>query len=406
MTLVSLAEGVLSTSPPARALKREGEALAKLDHPNIVRLYELREEENQIWLVLEHLEGTPLSSLVHKKLSLEAICAIGLDLARALAHAHKRGLLHGHLQIDCIEISSEGRTKLGGFGHAEQTIEGREALTPDTPSALSPEATVGRATSELSDLFALGCLLYELIATEPPFGPPTDPPFPERVRNDSPRPLLAFRERIPGSLLLLIDECLEKSPSRRPESAEVVAARLEEVVGPSTMHAIARELLKVQALSDPEDRSTDHSLKNSLAPEKHRMRRRVFGVKALLLSCVVGALGSVSLYSQLLEPSKPENLSSLDRTPEPSQAALLRVIASPWAHVLVDGVHVETTPFAQPITLAPGAHLVRLEHPHAPAEERPIHPKAGEAVLLNVKMHVKAPVDLGPSSAPPEETTP
>ncbi len=406
VTLVGLASGVLSTSPPAHNLRREGEALAKLDHPSIVRLYELREQESQLWLVLEATRGTALGALVSKRLSLEAIAAIGLDLARALAHAHGRGLVHGHLHLDCVEITEEGRTKLGGFGRTAQSSETSESLDPASTLALSPESTVGRATSELSDLFALGCLLYELIATEPPFGPASDSHYPERVRHEAPRPLLAFRERIPGPFLALIDECLDKMPSRRPESADAVVSRLEKIVTTNTMPVIKSELARIKTLADAEDRATDHSLSSIGPAERHRMRRQVFGFSALITASLFGALVCAALFWLGRTRVAATTNTTLDRTPTPTEATMLRVVATPWAHVLVDGVHVETTPFAQPLLLKPGRHLVRLEHPYAPPEERPIDGQSGQAVLLNVQMHVKPPLDLGPVGPPPQEDTP
>jgi len=82
------------------------------------------------------------------------------------------------------------------------------------------------------------------------------------------------------------------------------------------------------------------------------------------------------------------------------------VMRSPWAHVLVDGEHRETTPFARPIALTPGRHVIRLEHPHAPAEERVVQGAPGQSVLLNVQMHVKRPLQTTPVMEVDEEETP
>ena len=86
----------------------------------------------------------------------------------------------------------------------------------------------------------------------------------------------------------------------------------------------------------------------------------------------------------------------------PASAAYLRVVAEPWAHVVVDGQRVDTTPFARPIPLPAGTHYVRLEHPNAPTERRTITLAPGETVLLDVKMNVVIPSSSSSAAAVPE----
>src|SRR5690606_5238937 len=119
--------------------------LAKLDHPNIQRLIDLRQDDSQLWLVLEEVDGPPLAELAKKALSLQAVAAIGLDLARALVHVHTAGETHGQLHAGAVQLTKSGRTKLLGFGRnlAPQSDQ-VEVLEPRTEGGLSPEGTIGQ----------------------------------------------------------------------------------------------------------------------------------------------------------------------------------------------------------------------------------------------------------------------
>ena len=128
----------------------------------------------------------------------------------------------------------------------------------------------------------------------------------------------------------------------------------------------------------------------------------------LVLCSVLAVLGGGAI--QALEWKRSEGTPRTSPAIEvsPSIAGYLRVVAEPWANVIVDGQKVDTTPFARSIVLAPGTHYVRLEHPNAPTERRTIHLVPGETVLLDVKMAVEhAPVpDAGIVDASEAEASP
>lgn len=404
--LVGLSPGVLLTSPLARALEREAELLAKLDHPNIQRLIDLRQDDSQIWLVLEEVDGPDLTELAKKNLSLQAVAAIGLDLARALVHVHTAGETHGQLQIGAVQLTKSGRTKLSGFGRnlAPQSDQ-VEALQPRTEGGLSPEGSIGQSIGPLSDLFAWGALMYELLCEEPPFGDPSDTRYSSRVRNDRPTPLLLKRPDIPSSFEHVISRCLEKMPAERPAHAAEIAEILETVVGGSTVPVLRAELLRLgYTLAGPEEGSVAplvaHKSHLEVVPSlRHYALPTLFAVCGALLAGVV-------VYGAMKPPSANEERMPVERDLLAEKSLLLRVVATPWAHVIVDGMHRETTPFAQPIALSPGKHVVRLEHPHAAPEERVIEGHAGQAVLLNVQMHVERPINFEAPLEQPEETSP
>lgn len=404
--LVGLAPGVLTSSPLARTLEHEGEVLAKLDHPNILRLFDLKHDESHIWLVLEEVDGPALGELLGLELSWQAVAAIGLDISRALLHAHRAGETHGQLHVGSVQLTKTGRTKLSGFGQRPRP-EGDEveALEPQTRGGLSPEASIGQAVGPLSDVFAWGALIYELLTGQPPFGDPNETAYAARVRNDRPKPLLLLRPDLPSALEHIVGRCLEKLPSERPAHGAEIAETLETLIGSATLPIVRSELSRLGFSVSGADEG------RPLPSPEYRDRRsipatlRVYAAP-LLASIVGAAVAGTAVYGFTRQPPKEKTTSTNAQSLPTDRALLLRVVASPWAHVLVDGEHRETTPFAQPIQLEPGRHVVRLEHPHAPAEERVVEGAAGQAVLLNVQMHVEQPLNLDVPGPPPEEHSP
>jgi serine/threonine protein kinase len=405
--LVGLAPGVLSSSPLARSLEHEANVLSKLDHPNILRLFDLKHDDSQLWLVLEEVDGPTVRDLVKKQLPWQGAAAIGLDVCRALSHAHSLGETHGKLHPGNIQLTKNGRTKIFGFGQRPRPQDkSAEALEASDSGGLSPEGSIGQAVGPLSDLFALGALLYELLSGTPPFGDPADTHYASRVRHDREKPLLdSTGMPVPQALEGLISECLHKLPSDRPPNAQYVAQRLEELIGSATL-PILRSLLGDLGYREP----TPDELIAAVPKDSGTRGKRAHSPQqlrvALSIAAAVGAsLASVVfIFGQRDDQEITKNFAPRDLPSE--QATLLRVVASPWAHVFVDGEHRKTTPFAHPIALAPGKHVVRLEHPHAPSEERVIEGRPGQALLLNVQLHVERPLTVSPEPETVNEESP
>jgi serine/threonine protein kinase len=407
--LLGLAPGVLSSSPLARALAHEGEVLSKLDHPNILRLFDLKRDDSELWLVLEEVDGPLLSELPYGELSWQGAAAIGLDIARALVHAHSVGEIHGHLNADAVQFTAEGRTKLSAFGQGQGPKDEQvEALEPHRTGGLSPEGSIGQTVGPLSDLFAWGALMYELLTQTPPFGSPDDSHYASRVRNDRPKALLLKRPDLPAALDHLINQCLEKLPSARPVNAEVLTEQLEALIGSATLPLIRAELIRLgkgPPGASPEDASY---IPAPLLAQGGKAKPQLFTRLVVPIATgVLGALLALTVFSLIERRSEQQKAAlPVERQLPAEEALLLRVVASPWAHVLVDGKHRETTPFATPIPLTPGKHVVRLEHPSAAPEERIVEGRAGQAVLLNVQMHVEKPLSLELPAQAAEETSP
>jgi serine/threonine-protein kinase len=397
--LKALGQNILPSSPFASTLEREARLLSELDHPGIVKVYDFVKRGDRMWLVLEHVDGVTLEDLLKKAKSLSetAAVAIGLRLAEALGHAHEHSVVHRDLQPKNVLISKRGEIKLLNFALAvdERMPTAPELLDGNTgylgPVYMSPEQILGEPADPRSDLFSLGVVLYELISGQRPFEGESDRSTSLRIRQNPPPPLAQGGVKVSGNVERLIMRCLEKLPSDRIGSATELAAGLRASLAEAWDAAPEQAIASALSAAGLAERKPTAPTK---APSE--VRRSSLGAVALgLLLIGLGVVASGFTLRRVFGPAEASRRAAAPLSTPGAEAAELRVVAHPWAHVFVDGQKRETTPFARPIRLSPGTHYVRLEHPSAVAERRTLSLAAGEAVLLEVDMKVVAP----PSSA-------
>ncbi len=215
-------------------VRREAETLAGLGaQPHIVTVYDIGQEQGPDgppvpYLVCEHMAGGDLERELRQAggpLSLERVLAIGQDVCRALDVAHRRGILHRDIKPGNIWLTEDGHAKLGDFGLAMALGQSRltEAGTiMGTASYMPPEQALGTEVDVRGDLYAFGCLLYELVTGRPPFlGDDTIAVVSQHI-NTAPVAASWHRADLPRALDALIERLLEKSPEERPQSAAQV----------------------------------------------------------------------------------------------------------------------------------------------------------------------------------------
>ena len=174
----------IGTDEDARArLKREAQHASRLNHPNISTIHEVGTYQDRPFIVMELVDGQPLSQLVRGgRLPLEDIVGYGTQIAGALAYAHRSGVTHRDLKSANVLITADGRAKVLDFGLArtlsrdavKDFSESRESVTAEglvagTLSVLAPEILRGEKADERSDIWSLGVLLYEMASGERPF---------------------------------------------------------------------------------------------------------------------------------------------------------------------------------------------------------------------------------------------
>jgi serine/threonine-protein kinase len=207
---------------------REAQAAARLNHPGIVTLYELGEEDGNALLVTELVEGSTLARLAREgELSDRDIGEIGADLCEALDHAHSRGVVHRDIKPENVQVTEgEPRAKLMDFGVARLADGASLTAAGDvvgTLAYMSPEQAEGRSAGPEADVYSLALTLYECWSGENPHRR-SSPAATARAIGSRSRSLRRLRPDLPRTLTDTVDECLSRRPGRRPALEELGTA--------------------------------------------------------------------------------------------------------------------------------------------------------------------------------------
>ncbi len=219
--------------------RREGEALRKLNHPNIVKVLATVEEEGQHYIVMEYVPGGSLADLIKRqpKLPIARIVPIALEVADALSRAHYLNVIHRDIKPANILLAADGTPRLTDFGLAH--LGGLSAVTTvgevlGTFQYLSPEACEGHALDERSDLWSFGVVLHEMLTGRRPFDGESPAEIVWAIQNQ-PLPELSWsRDDVPPSLANLVRRMLMRDRPVRIASARLVGAELEAIQRGST----------------------------------------------------------------------------------------------------------------------------------------------------------------------------
>ncbi len=406
VALKVLKSTIAPSSPFASQLEREARVLAELNHPNIGSLHAFVKTPAHMHLVLEFVDGFSLAAVLKKRpgAAPDSVAAIGASVARGLAHAHERGIVHRDIKPANILVSRRGDVKIFDFGIAQRSSDEPVGLSAPrledvtafgTPAYMSPEQILGETVDARSDIFALGVVLYQLLCGARPFerGDEADRrPSAHRIRRDPPIPLHRRAPDVPLALERVVMRAIEKLPADRFQSAETLAQNLEELA--SARSGLQNDELVVRALEHAGLVPPRESAGEAAPRERARasVRRAIAGLAALGALAVAGGI-------VLQTTARREGLTAGSRPLEllPAAPGYLRVLATPWAEVWIDGQRVDVTPFARGIPLPSGTHYVTLVHPNAPVEKRTIVVAAGETRTIDVVMAVN-------DVAPREET--
>jgi serine/threonine protein kinase len=212
-----------------RRVLREAQAAARLNHPGIVTLYEMGEEDGNALLVTELVEGSTLARLAHNgELSDREIAEIGADLCEALDHAHSRGVVHRDIKPQNVQVieDAEPRAKLMDFGVAHLADDAPLTAAGDvvgTLAYMSPEQAEGRPAGPEADVYSLALTLYECWSGENPHRR-ASPAATARAIGGRARALRRLRPDLPRELTDTLDACLSARPSHRPSLEELGTA--------------------------------------------------------------------------------------------------------------------------------------------------------------------------------------
>ena len=223
---------------------REIETVAGLRHPHILPLHDSGEADGLLYFVMPYVEGESVRQRLarQKQLPLEEALRITQEVADALDHAHRHGVVHRDIKPANI-LLDEGHAVVTDFGVARAISKaGGEKVTATgmalgTPAYMSPEQASGEEADERSDIYALGCVLYEMLAGEPPLTGSSPQSTAAKRLTDRPTPLPALRSTVSPELGKVLDKALERAPIDRyataPEFAEALSSITLGVVGSS-----------------------------------------------------------------------------------------------------------------------------------------------------------------------------
>jgi tetratricopeptide (TPR) repeat protein/tRNA A-37 threonylcarbamoyl transferase component Bud32 len=224
----------LTASLGADRFEREIEIAAGFDHPHILPVFDSGEADGVLYYVMPYVEGESLRSRLTREgaLPIDTAVQIAGQVAHALAYAHRREVIHRDIKPENI-LLTEGHARVADFGIARalSTATGERAtatgLVLGTPMYMSPEQATGSSPLDArSDIYSLGCVLYEMLAGEPPFRAATPQAMAMRHAYDTPAPLREKRPGIPAQLDRVVAKSLEKLPADRYASAEEFLAAL------------------------------------------------------------------------------------------------------------------------------------------------------------------------------------
>jgi serine/threonine protein kinase/Tfp pilus assembly protein PilF len=286
---------VVGESLGARRFQREIEIAAQLNHPHILPLYDSGAASGHLYYIMPFVDGESLRARLARGGPLAINDAVRLlrDLARALAHAHRHGVVHRDIKPENILLNRDGDALVADFGVAKALAaavdsnqqNARETLSAiglviGTPAYMAPEQALGDAeTDHRADLYALGLVAYEVLAGATPFSGRSVRELAAAHLTEAPKPIEVLRPDVPSALGSLVMQLLAKAPAERPQDATHVLRVLEDATITTDPRAVAR----------------------STSDRARVSKRIVFGIASLLVVAAIALL--VTLFRR--DPTVP-----------------------------------------------------------------------------------------------------
>jgi tetratricopeptide (TPR) repeat protein/tRNA A-37 threonylcarbamoyl transferase component Bud32 len=245
---IKLLKSAVLTEETYSRFMLEAQAVAKLNHPNIVTIHDIGKEDGKQFFVLEFVDGMSLRELMgtypEGKCDIQTVLRIGIDVCNALQYAHSQGVLHRDVKPENILITQEGTAKLMDFGLAKmlgQPSITQEGVIVGTVAYVAPEIALGKGADARSDLYSLGAVLYEAVTGRPPFLGEDPIKIIFSHIHDNPVSLNKLNPKVPQALAECVMKLLEKEPTKRYQNAadllnvlrEIAEGFLREVYVPS-----------------------------------------------------------------------------------------------------------------------------------------------------------------------------
>jgi tRNA A-37 threonylcarbamoyl transferase component Bud32 len=339
-----LAEELAGDRAAVRRFRREARATAKLDHPNVIRVYDFIDGEAP-FLVLELLEGHTLADRLRRDGALPPAEAarIAAAVADGLDVAHRAGIVHRDIKPSNIMLTAGGGAKVMDFGIAAaweaHSTTGQQLLA--TAAYAPPERISSGRASPAGDLYSLGVVLYEMLTGRPPFVADTAEQLLRAHLEDTPRPVRSLVFWVPAEIAAACETALAKDPAGRPASAGALAAQLRAAVqaAQASAAAVSPATGGVDRPAEPTRRLSANQ--TTIVREPHRTRRRPWAVMvAAVVVVVLGAAGALWQTMDRPRPDPPPPATTIQAEPAARAASItvmLHYRARVWTQCRVDG---------------------------------------------------------------------
>jgi serine/threonine protein kinase len=307
---------VLSAGPggaderQVRHLVEEARAAARLEHPNVVTVFQVGEHAGCHFIAMQLVPGVSAGTRVHQHGPLVPAEAVRIVLAaaRGLAAAHELGMVHRDIKPDNILLGEKGAVKVADFGLARQHGSAPKDNAPEpiagTPHFMSPEQARGRPLDHRSDIYSLGATWFYLLAGRPPFDGAGVTETLRKQVSVPPPPLAAIRNDVPPDHAALLERMMAKAPEQRPQSAAEVIDALRRLLPESDTEELP-----------PEERGTS----------RRRSAARGVAVAALVIAGIGGTLLGNQLWtfsaSDAADPEPEAHTPAAGPAPRPAEAA-------------------------------------------------------------------------------------
>jgi len=223
---------IAANSDERKRFEIEAKAAAALNHPNIATIYAIEEAGDELFLVMEYVEGQELAEkLKTGALAFDEAEKIALQIANGLAAAHEKNIVHRDVKSSNIMITENGTVKIMDFGLAKVGAGiqlTKEQSTLGTAPYMSPEQVRGEEVDDRSDIWSFGVLLYEMLTAHLPFPGDYEQAVIYAIVSEEPQPLSAVRTDVPGRLKEICERCLKKDKSKRIQSLDEIIFLLKD----------------------------------------------------------------------------------------------------------------------------------------------------------------------------------